>query len=256
MRRTFGAIRRKLLTTFTPLRYTPVHEQYVALAETELQAGLLEGMGGGFDIVEFLSKVPAWVERGEVTDDEASSEPLEVLTSFTSFESFKELMLARKAEKEGGGGAAVFGDVSREDDMEALVASMSSAAWKPVKRMKTMVLERAKDEKGGESCRFVLEAPIPPEHGLLLMLGEEREQPRRGLLGVGERDVERRRHRLLARALLARDVDHAVDVDAVVQELADRGAVAEPRRVVHRALLDQDLLRRGALLLFGRHHRI
>ena len=46
---------------FTPLRYTPIHEQYVALAETELQAGLLEGMGGGFDIVEFLSKVPAWV---------------------------------------------------------------------------------------------------------------------------------------------------------------------------------------------------
>ena len=164
---------------FTPLRYTPIHEQYVALAETELQAGLLEGMGGGFDIVEFLSKVPAWVESGEVTDDEQSSETLEVLTSFTSFESFKELMLARKAEKEGGGGAAaVFGDVSLEADMEALVASMSSAAWKPVKRMKTMVLERAKDEKGGESCRFVLEAPIPPEHGLLLMLGatEERKQ--------------------------------------------------------------------------------
>ena len=123
-------------------------------------------MGGGFDIVEFLSKVPAWVESGEVTDDEASSETLEVLTSFTSFESFKELMLARKAEKEGGGGgAAVFGDVSLEADMAALVASMSSAAWKPVKRMKTMVLERAKDEKGGESCRFVLEARYRPSTG-------------------------------------------------------------------------------------------
>ena len=106
------------LTAFTPLRYTPIHEQYVAIAETELQAGLLEGMGGGFDIVEFLSKVPAWVESGEVTDDEASSETLEVLTSFTSFESFKELMLARKAEKEGGGGGgsrrrrSIFGQYS------------------------------------------------------------------------------------------------------------------------------------------------
>ena len=97
------------------LEHTTLHEEYVALVEAELVAGLHARFGEAFDMRAFLSAVPAHVEThggsahsealldktGEVDETVANlPETINVLNRFTSFADFKAEMLAAKARQE------------------------------------------------------------------------------------------------------------------------------------------------------------
>ena len=98
------------------LEYTSLHEQYVALVEAELVQGLVETMGDGFTMTEFLHLLPAYLrDQGDDAgsaaeqpatmagdEDDDADEPatlqdtLAILHRFTSFVDFKADMLAEK----------------------------------------------------------------------------------------------------------------------------------------------------------------
>jgi hypothetical protein len=87
------------------LEYTDIHVRYVEMAEKQLEAGLNEAMGPSFNMDGFLMQVEPFIDgglQGIDDDDENSAQTLEVLTNFTDFEAFKQMMLVAKETKLAG----------------------------------------------------------------------------------------------------------------------------------------------------------
>ena len=88
------------------LEHTQLHDDYVAMVDSELTTALTAEMGSGFDMAEFLAALPAFVAaggaEGTFDDGEAAGpqQTLDVLTRLTSFISFKEDMRAAKRAKQ------------------------------------------------------------------------------------------------------------------------------------------------------------
>eukprot|EP00192_Tetraselmis_astigmatica_P013375 CAMPEP_0117696578 /NCGR_PEP_ID=MMETSP0804-20121206/28749_1 /TAXON_ID=1074897 /ORGANISM="Tetraselmis astigmatica, Strain CCMP880" /LENGTH=342 /DNA_ID=CAMNT_0005510729 /DNA_START=95 /DNA_END=1125 /DNA_ORIENTATION=+ len=146
--------------TENKLEYTVIHNEYVSFVENFIEKNLTEKMGPDFDMGVFMDALPDYIEKGGdgTSGKEAASDTIDFLLGFGELESFKDMMLVAKKDKNTnadaikGTGKVEFSSDHKKVIEEAkhvcheLVGAVEGTAkWKVVSDKPWMKLERKED---------------------------------------------------------------------------------------------------------------